>query len=200
MFRLVVGALLGCERLLPLPALLAVRVSPATSGNLHPLGSPPAARPRPNAVTLDTQIVRARFRAPYSVARCARIISHALIAGRSCPFPRNGVRAPCGRPRPATLTKPAPRVTNYVLAGIVVPFRSPRGQNKAGSKQILLFTSGGIFWAFFLLFIDRCRLFLSRTICLFDLVCIEYRNPCLYADEYQIITLVQRWASAFCHI
>lgn len=123
-----------------------------------------------------------------------------LIAGRSCPFPRNGVRAPCSRPRPATLTKPAPRVSKYVLTGIVAPFRSPRGQNKAGSKQILLFTSGGIFRAFYLLFIDRCRLFQSRTICLFDLVCIEYRNPCLYADEYQLITLVQRWASAFCHI
>ena len=150
MFRLVVGALLGCERLLPLPALLAVRVSPATAGNLHPLCSPPAARPRPSAVTLDPKIMRARFRASYSVARCARIISHALIAGRSSPFPRNGVRAPCGRPRPATLTKPAPRVTKYVLTGIVAPFRSPRGQNKAGSKQILAVY---LRWYFFWLFI-----------------------------------------------
>lgn len=146
------------------------------------------------------KIVRARFRAPYSVARCARIISPLSLCGALLPFPRNGVRAPYGRPRPATLTNPAPRVTKYVLTGIVAPFRSPRGQNKAGSKQILLFTSGGIFWAFYLLFIDRCRLFQSRTICLFDLVCIEYRNPCLYADAYRPITLGRRWASAFCHI
>ena len=71
----------------PLPALLAVRVSPATAGNLLPLGSPPAARPRPNAVTLDPQIVRARFRASYSVARCARIISPLSHCGALLPFP-----------------------------------------------------------------------------------------------------------------
>ena len=133
----------------PLPALLAVRVSPATSGNLQPLGSPPAARPRPNAVTLDPRLCGRDFGLPIRSPAAPAYSPRSLIAGRSSPFPLAGVRAPCGRPRPATQAKPAPRVAYYVFAGIVAPFRSPRGQNKAGSKQIWLFTSGGIFWAFF---------------------------------------------------
>lgn len=180
-----------CGQRLSLPSLLAVmaplpcRQSPSP---LQPYRCPSSAEcgnPQRNVCGRRLSTL------PFRSRRCRPHTSTLLIAARACPLQPSGVRAPCGRARPSTLSTLARRAPNFRRSDVA----SSRAQSARGTMR----NARGIVWggAVYLrcgplrgifLFVIVCRIIQIRwgTFVLVDQICIARIGQRQCGARYQI--------------